>query len=93
MSSYGSSNNSRRMRAEDLVVNEDTHPGWVSGLDRLPATGEHVFSAGGMAEVVRVLGKTSNGSRLLELRLLDRVNPPFFVAASNVRVPPEPISA
>jgi hypothetical protein len=43
-----------------------------------------------MAEVVRVLGKTGNGSRLLQLRLLDRTAPPFHAAASNVLVEPPP---
>jgi hypothetical protein len=42
-----------------------------------------------MAEVVRILGKTGDGSRLLELRLLEKDAPPFYAAASNVLVMPE----
>src|SRR5919108_5685299 len=86
MSQWG--NSSRRFRLEDLRVDVSGHPDWVSGMDRLPAMGEPVLCTGGMAEVVRILGKTGDGSRLLELRLLDGKHPPFFVAASNVRVPP-----
>jgi hypothetical protein len=41
-----------------------------------------------MAEVVKVLGKTGDGSRLLELRLPDTSAKPFFAAASNVLVAP-----
>jgi hypothetical protein len=41
-----------------------------------------------MAEVVRVAGKTGDGSRLLELRLLEKEAPPFYAAASNVLVMP-----
>jgi hypothetical protein len=80
-------NSSRRFRLEELRVDGSDHPEWVSGSDRLPVAGEHVLCTGGMAEVVRILGKTGDGSRLLELRLLDGKHPPFFVAASNVRLP------
>jgi hypothetical protein len=85
---YGPANSARRIRTEDLHVDAEAHPDWVSGLDRVPAAGEEVFCTGGMAEVVRLLGRTGDGSRLLELRLLDGKHPPFFVAASNVRVAP-----
>jgi hypothetical protein len=85
--SYGS-NSARRLRIEDLRVDENARPGWVSGSDRVPTAGEEVFCTGGVAEVVRVLGRTGDGSRLLELRLIDGTHPPFFVAASNVRVQP-----
>ena len=47
-----------------------------------------MLCAEGMAEVVRLLGKTGNGTRLLELKLLDGTRQPFFAEASNVRVPP-----
>jgi hypothetical protein len=63
-------------------------PGWPTGAELVPVKGQHVYCQGGIAEVVRVLGKTGNGSRLLELRLLDRVAPPFHAAASNVLVAP-----
>lgn len=81
-------NNARRIRNEDLRVDSSDHPEWVSGLDRVPALGDQVLCTAGMAEVVRVLGKTGDSSRLLQLRLLEGEHPPFFVAASNVRLPP-----
>lgn len=84
------SNSSRRLHNEDLVVDESVYPDWVSGEERLPSAGEQVFCTGGLAEVSRVLGKTGSGSRLLELHLLDDPKHPFFVAASNIRVPPVP---
>lgn len=83
-------NNARKLKLEDLRVDESSYPNWVSGLDRLPVAGERVLCTGGIAEVVRLLGKTGDGSRLLELKLVDGKHPPFFVAASNVRVPPVP---
>ena len=39
----------------------------------------------GPAEVVRLLGRTSDGSRLLELRCADRPQP-FFASSSNILV-------
>ena len=47
--------------------------------------GEVVLCVEGEAEVVGVLGRTSDGSRLLELRVDDRNNP-FFASSSNVLV-------
>ena len=41
-----------------------------------------------MAEVIHVLGKTGDGSRLLELRLLNGSKSLFHAAASNVLVEP-----
>ena len=81
-------NNSRKFKLEDLRVNVTEYPTWVSGLDRVPAMGEQVLCTGGLAEVVRLLGKTGDGSRLLELRLVEGKHPPFFVAASNVLLAP-----
>lgn len=84
MSSYGM--NSRRISAALLHVDESLQPGWLSGSARLPAVGEQVRCTEGMAEVVRIAGKTGDGSRLLELSLPDRPRQPFFAAASNVLV-------
>jgi hypothetical protein len=80
-------NSARRIRTEELHVDLDAYPDWVSGKEQQPETGARVFCTGGLAEVVRVLGKVSDGSRLLELRL-EGVSQPYFVAASNVRVAP-----
>jgi hypothetical protein len=47
-----------------------------------------------MAEVIKVHGRISDGSRLLELRLLDVQDaPPFFAAASNVLVQPRRVAS
>lgn len=81
------SNSASRIRAEELHVDTELYPTWVSGKEQLPQAGMKVLCAAGMAEVINVLGKVSDGSRLLELRL-EGVRQPFFVAASNVRVPP-----
>jgi hypothetical protein len=81
-------NSSKRMRNDDLVVNREAQPEWQSGSEKLPSVGELVLCTNGMAEVVKLLGKTSDGSRLLELRLVAEKAPPFFAAASNVLVRP-----
>lgn len=83
-----SGNNSRRLKPEELKMDLTEHPDWVNGAQREPQMGERVLCTGGLAEVVQLLGKTGDGSRLLALRLLDGVHPPFFVAASNVLLPP-----
>ena len=80
-------NSSRSVRAEGLKVDAAAYPDWVSGTERLPHAGEFVQCTAGLAQVVRLLGKTGDGSRLLELRIHDEKQP-FFVAASNVLVPP-----
>ena len=81
-------NNSKRMKADDLMISRESQPEWKTGLEKLPGVGEVVMCTSGMAEVVRLLGKTSDGSRLLELRLVAEKAPPFFAAASNVLVRP-----
>ncbi|HEX5726963.1 MAG TPA: hypothetical protein VFX98_15920 [Longimicrobiaceae bacterium] len=82
-------NSSRRIKPADLHVDQAAHPEWASGAERIPSVGEHVYCTGGLAEVVRLLGKTGDGSRLLELRLPDMpASKPFFAAASNVLVAP-----
>jgi hypothetical protein len=85
MSSFG--NSSRRIRRDSLRVTSLERPGWVTAERHAPAVGAEVFTTEGVAHVVRVLGKTGDGSRLLELSLVDRPRPPFFAAASNVLVP------
>lgn len=83
------SNSARRIGRESMQVAESLdRPGWVPATERLPAVGEEVQCAEGMGQVVRVLGKTGDGSRLIELALPDRPRQPFFVAASNLLVPP-----
>lgn len=81
-------NNTRRVDPADLHVDGAACPEWPSGGVRVPAVGEQVLCTAGIAEVVKLLGKTGDGSRLLELRLLQAGGKPFFAAASNVRVAP-----
>lgn len=86
MAHYGKS--THRFTPEDLRIKSTDHPEWVSGAERVPQMGERVLCTAGAAEVVQVLGRTGDGSRLLSLRLLDGKQPPFFVASSNVLLPP-----
>lgn len=80
-----------RIARESLTINPEQQPGWVAGTERTPKVGERVLCTEGLAELVRILGKTGDGSRLLELVLPDRPRHPFFAAASNVRVAPAAI--
>ena len=75
--------------AKDLLVDASMRPGWISAAERLPSPGEVVYCAEGAAELVRVLGKTGTGGRLLELKVADGRRHPFFAADHNVRVDPE----
>jgi hypothetical protein len=78
-----------------LRVDPALYPGSVSGAERLPSPGERVYTNEGPAVVVRVLGRTGSGGRLLELAMDDGRKAPYFASAANVRVPPlggEPIS-
>jgi hypothetical protein len=77
----------RRINPEDLHVDPEARPGWISGADRVPEVGEEIFCAGGTGAVIRVLGRTGDGSRLLEVQL-ESNDRPSFAAASNVRVSP-----
>lgn len=86
-------NNSRRIRDADIRIDPAVRPGWVTGDERLPGKGERVYCTQGMGAVVRILGKTGDGSRLLELRLDDPEARPFFAAASNVLVTRKPVEA
>jgi len=67
-----------------LRVTSSERPGWRPGDGSIPRVGERVFCVHGQAEVVRVLGRTGDGSRLLELRLALGQSAPYFAAASNV---------
>jgi hypothetical protein len=70
------------------VAASEERPDWVHATSRLPEVGELVCCAEGLAEVLRILGKTGDGSRLLELALPDRPRHPFYAAASNILVQP-----
>lgn len=81
-------NSSKRMKADNLSVNREAQPDWITGLEKIPSVGEMVMCTGGMAEVIKLHGKTGDGSRLLELSLVGEKAPPFYAAASNVLVAP-----
>ncbi len=73
---------------DKLKVNRAARPDWPTGAERMPAVGEEVYCTEGLCSVARVLGRTGNGSRLLELTLVGGDRRPFFAAASNVLVHP-----
>ena len=85
--------NTTRVSRDSLRITSLERDGWHAAPDRIPDVGDAVYCVEGEAEVIKVLGKTSDGSRLLELRLPDRPKTPFFAASSNVLVegeaPPE----
>ena len=83
---YGAGN--RKVDGRKLTVDETARPGWCPGAEASLAAGDRVYCTEGLAEVVRVLGKTGDGSRLHELRLPDVKAKPFFAAASNVLAEP-----
>jgi hypothetical protein len=84
-------NKANALRPADLRIDRSARNDWPTGAEKTPAVGQIVYCTAGMAEVTKVLGRTGDGSRLLELRLIDRTAPPFCAAASNVLV--EPASA
>lgn len=81
-------NSARRPRTENLHVDLTNRPGWVTGNLRELGVGQEVYCAGGAGVLAAVLGKTGDGSRLLEIQLADPTVKPFFAAASNVLVAP-----
>jgi len=74
--------NTTRVPRESLRISSVDPAGWLAS-SRIPGVGEYVYCTDGPAEVVRLLGRTSDGSRLLELRCTDRPQP-FFASSSNV---------
>jgi hypothetical protein len=83
------SSSSSKVVREEFVVRSTDRPGWVAASERAPRAGEIVYCAGGSGVVKAVLGKTGDGSRLLEIHLDNPGTKPFFAAASNVLVAPE----
>jgi hypothetical protein len=79
----------KRIRDEHLFVSATDRPGWVAATERAPRVGDDVYCVGGAGTVSAVLGKTGDGSRLLQIQLSDPTAKPFFAAASNVLVAPE----
>lgn len=74
----------------ELRIDREAYPGWSTGVERVPRVGDEIQCSAGAGEIAAVLGKTSNGSRLLEIRLDDPGAAPFYAAASNVLISPNP---
>ncbi|MGQ0814929.1 MAG: hypothetical protein ACT4O1_10750 [Gemmatimonadota bacterium] len=81
-------NSSKRLDPRELHIDREAHPDWVSGLEKTPSIGEIVRCTAGLAEVIKVRGKTGDGTRLVELKLVEGTAPPFFAACSNILVRP-----
>jgi hypothetical protein len=81
-----SMNSSKRMDPRELHINAEAHPEWISANEKQPTIGEIVMCTAGLAEVIKLRGKTGDGSRLLELKLVEGTAPPFYAACSNVLV-------
>ena len=75
--------NTSRIARELFEIASHAREGWEVS-ERTPPVGAEVLSVEGPAKVVRVLGRVSDGSRLLELQIVDRDGPSFFAASSNV---------
>ena len=74
-----------RVPRDSLRISSIERPGWEPASGRVPAVGEAIYCMEGPAEVVAVLGWTSDGSRLLELRCTSRPQA-FFASSSNILV-------
>lgn len=74
----------------DLRIDREAHPGWSTGAERAPRVGDEVVCSAGEGAIAALLGKTSDGSRLLEIRLDAPGSAPFYAAASNVLISPNP---
>ena len=83
-----SPSNTSRVRRDSLRISTVDRPGWRLSPGRVPEPGDHIYCLEGPAEVVRLLGRTSDGSRLLELRCEGRPQP-FFASSSNILFPSE----
>jgi hypothetical protein len=81
-------NSAKRLRPEDLHVDKAMQPDWTNGNDAPLTAGDLVLCTAGLAKIIKVRGKTGDGSRLLELKLVEGDTHPFYAAASNVLVRP-----
>lgn len=77
------SGNTSRTRKAALRIEPQSDDDWQVSSD-VPGLGDEVRTVEGTATVVRVLGKVSDGSRLLELKVVGRDGPSYFAATSNV---------
>jgi translation initiation factor IF-1 len=78
------------LKPQDQRLDRSIRPDWPTAVECQPRNGDEAYCTAGPARVVRVLGKTGNGSRLLELSVHTQPRVAFFAAASNVLIaPPE----
>lgn len=75
-----------RVRRDSVRISSTARAGFHAEPGRVPRIGDTVYCVEGEAQVTRILGKVSDGSRLLELNLSDQTKAPFFAASSNVLV-------
>jgi hypothetical protein len=75
--------NSSRATRDELRISSVEPAGWEPSSGRVPKIGDFVYCTDGPARVVKLLGRTSDGSRLLELRCGEGT-PPFFASSANV---------
>ena len=80
--------NRTKIDPQQLQVDASNREQWARGNERTLVVGATVLCAAGFARVNKVCGKTGDGSRLLELILVEGDGKPFFAAASNVLVAP-----
>lgn len=76
------------LRPEDQKVDRGVWPDWPTAAERAPQVGDVVYCTAGLGTVLRVLGRTGNGSRLLELRVPAGGTIPFFASGANVLLGP-----
>jgi len=78
--------NTSRVSRESLRISSVHPQGWQQPeAGHVPSVGDTVYCTEGPAEVARLLGRTSDGSRLLELRCAERTQA-FFASSTNVLV-------
>jgi hypothetical protein len=75
--------NSSRASRDELRISSVEPAGWEPSSGRIPRVGDYVYCTEGPAQVVKLLGRVSDGSRLLELRRSDETAP-FFASSANV---------
>jgi len=80
------------LKPQDQRVDREARPDWPTGAERAPEVGDVVYCTAGMGTVLRVLGRTGNGSRLLELRLPSAGKVSFFASGSNVLMAPRSLA-
>lgn len=79
-----------RLKPQDQKIDRSARPGWPTGAECAPQVGDVVYCTAGLGTVLRVLGRTGNGSLLLELRLPAGGKASFFASGSNVLMAPQP---